>query len=191
LDSAKLSYPGSYSGISKDRYPRHVGRNLFEKFEPFRTLPYSNKTKPVALPPGRAKLSTKPAPTGSTACANTIGTVWVTACSAATVWLAVARITSGVSAKFSREFTIKRSFASRPADFNPHVLTFGPTQFLQSLPDRRYASQSLRIIRSCTHEHTDSRNLPALLRPGGNRPYDRRAAEKCDELAPSHSPPRD
>jgi hypothetical protein len=62
LDSAKLSYPGSYSGISKDRYPRHVGRNLFEKFEPFRTLPYSNKTKPVALPPGRAKLSTKPAP---------------------------------------------------------------------------------------------------------------------------------
>jgi hypothetical protein len=26
------------------------------------------------MPPGRAKLSTEPAPTGSTACANTIGT---------------------------------------------------------------------------------------------------------------------
>ena len=36
LDGAELSYPGSYSGISKDRYSRHVGRDLFEKFEPFR-----------------------------------------------------------------------------------------------------------------------------------------------------------
>ena len=153
-------------------------------------MPYSNKTKPVALPPGRAKLSTKPAPTGSTACANTIGTVWVTACSAATVWLAVARITSGVSAANSvANLRSSAAFASCPADFNPHVLTFGPTQFLQSLPERRYASLSLRIIRSRTHEHTDPRNLPALLRPRGNWPYDRRAAEKCDELAPSHRRP--
>ena len=30
---------------------------------------------PVALPPGRAKLSTKPAPTGSPMFGNTIGTV--------------------------------------------------------------------------------------------------------------------
>jgi hypothetical protein len=84
----------------------------------------------------------------------------------------------GERSQFSREFTIKRGFASCPADFNPHVLTFGPTQFLQSLPERRYASLSLRIIRSRTHKHTDPRNLPALLRPRGNWPYDRRAAEK-------------
>ena len=30
--------------------------------------------KPVALPPGRARLATKPAPTGSATVANTIGT---------------------------------------------------------------------------------------------------------------------
>ena len=41
---------------------------------------YSNWVKPVALPPGRARLSTKPAPTGSATCTNTIGTVRV-ACS--------------------------------------------------------------------------------------------------------------
>ena len=35
----------------------------------------SNKINPVALLLGRARLATKPAPTGSTACANTIGTV--------------------------------------------------------------------------------------------------------------------
>jgi hypothetical protein len=69
-------------------------------------------------------------------------------------------------------------------------LTFGPTQFLQSLPERRYSSLSLRIICSRTHEHTDPRNLSALLRPTGNRPYGRRAAEKCDELASSHRRPR-
>ena len=40
----------------------------------------SNRVNPVALPPGRAKLATKPAPTGSVTCTNTIGTVRV-ACS--------------------------------------------------------------------------------------------------------------
>jgi hypothetical protein len=43
----------------------------------FPLMPYSNKVKPVALPPGRARLSTKPAPTGSGARMNTIGTVRV------------------------------------------------------------------------------------------------------------------
>jgi hypothetical protein len=31
----------------------------------FPLMPYSKRVKPVALPPGRAKLSTNPAPTGS------------------------------------------------------------------------------------------------------------------------------
>jgi hypothetical protein len=43
-------------------------------------MPYSNSMKPVALPPGSARLLTKPAPTGSGTIANTIGTVRV-ACS--------------------------------------------------------------------------------------------------------------
>jgi hypothetical protein len=38
---------------------------------------------------------------------------------------------------------------------------------LQSLPEHRYANLSVRVIRSHTHEHTDPRNLPALLRPRG------------------------
>ena len=43
-------------------------------------MPYSTVIKPVTLPPGRAKLATKPAPTGSTTFANTIGTVRVVCC---------------------------------------------------------------------------------------------------------------
>src|SRR5262249_22408728 len=41
---------------------------------------YSDRENPVATPPGRARLSTKPAPTGSVTLRNTIGTVFV-ACS--------------------------------------------------------------------------------------------------------------
>jgi hypothetical protein len=44
----------------------------------FPPMLYSPDMKPVAVPPGRAKLSAKPAPTGSAAYVNTIGTVGVT-----------------------------------------------------------------------------------------------------------------
>jgi hypothetical protein len=40
----------------------------------FPLMLYSNAKNPVALPPGRAKLSTRPPPTGSAAYVNTIGT---------------------------------------------------------------------------------------------------------------------
>ena len=41
----------------------------------FPLMPYSNEMKPVTLPPGRARLATKPAPTGSVTVAKTIGKV--------------------------------------------------------------------------------------------------------------------
>ena len=58
-------------------------------------------------------------------------------------------MTSGVSATNSvREFTIKRGIASCPANFNPHVLTFGPTEFLKALPERCYSAPPFRVIRT-------------------------------------------
>ena len=51
----------------------------------FPPMLYSAVMKPVALPPGRARLSTKPAPTGSIRIGNTIGTVRVACSSGATV----------------------------------------------------------------------------------------------------------
>jgi hypothetical protein len=50
----------------------------------FALMPYSNWVNPVILPPGRAMLSTKAAPTGSDTTTNTIGTVEVTCCNAIT-----------------------------------------------------------------------------------------------------------
>src|SRR6516165_10699652 len=37
LDDGELTYSGGYGGISKDRYPRHARRDLFEQLQPFRT----------------------------------------------------------------------------------------------------------------------------------------------------------
>jgi hypothetical protein len=46
-------------------------------------MPFSYSSKPVRLPPGRARLATNPDPTGSETCANTIGIVRLWRCSAA------------------------------------------------------------------------------------------------------------
>ena len=61
-------------------------------------MAYSNAINPVVLPPGRAMLSTKPAPTGSITATNTIGTARVASCNAARTELVVPSSTSGESA---------------------------------------------------------------------------------------------
>ena len=75
----------------------------------FALMPYSNWINPVALPPGRAKLSTKPAPTGSGTITNTIGIVRVVCSNGAAAALPVARITSGDSATSSAAYLRKSS----------------------------------------------------------------------------------
>ena len=69
----------------------------------FALVAYSNRVKPVVLPPGRARLSTKPAPTGSTTVTNTIGGALVACSNDPVAALPVARMTSGASASNSAE----------------------------------------------------------------------------------------
>src|SRR5437764_11895526 len=98
LQSAQLSGARGYRRISKDCNALEVRRDLLQQLEHFPLMPYSKLVNPVALPPGRARLSTKPAPTGSDTSTNTIGTVRVDSCRAATGGLPVASRTSGASA---------------------------------------------------------------------------------------------
>ena len=114
----------------------------------FPLKPYSNCIKPVALPPGRARLSTKPAPTGSATTANTIGTVRV-ACSNG-------RHGRGASGEddvrrerdqFRRVFANVVGIARAPAIVDPHVAAVGPAQLLQHLQERRDAGLRFRIVR--------------------------------------------
>ena len=143
--------------------------------------------KPVALPPGRARLSTKPAPTGSGTCANTIGTVRV-ACSNG------ARVASPTGQddirrerdQFRRVSTGSVGIARPPAIVDPHVAADGPAQFLQPLQERSDAGLRFRIVRDQVREHADATHPLGLLRARRERPRSRRAAEERDELAPFH-----
>src|ERR1043166_4943936 len=65
---------------------------------------YSNDMKPISLPPGRARLSTKPAPTGSLAIGKTIGTVRVACSNGLTLETPWARMTSGANAANSAAY---------------------------------------------------------------------------------------
>jgi hypothetical protein len=47
-----------------ERNSRHSWRNLLEQLQPFPGDTVFDTKKPVALPPGRTRLSTKPAATG-------------------------------------------------------------------------------------------------------------------------------
>ncbi len=76
---------------------------------------YSESMNPVALPPGRARLSTKPAPIGSTTCTKTIGTLLVAFRNSATTGLVTARMTSGKRAANSAA-NLRRSSTLPAAD---------------------------------------------------------------------------
>ena len=58
LDGAELARPCRYGATSKDRGSRHARRDLLEQFQPFSAHGIFEAVKPVALPPGRAWLST-------------------------------------------------------------------------------------------------------------------------------------
>src|SRR5215469_11519189 len=86
LNDAELSRTGGRTGIAKDRHTRVTpGAICLSSSSHFPLMLYSNSMKPVALRPGRARLSTKPPATGSAMIGNTIGTVRVASINGPTV----------------------------------------------------------------------------------------------------------
>src|SRR5262249_14855729 len=88
----------------------------------------------------------------------------------------------GLGQKFPRA----PSVALRPSILNHDVATLGPAKFTQPLHKGRRILAKKRGRGSA--EKADGRQLAWLLRAGRERPRHRRAAEKGDELAPSHRP---
>src|SRR5262245_53716503 len=80
----------------------------------FPLTPYSKLMNPVALRPGRARLSTKPEPTGSGTSTNTIGTVRVALSNCFAAGAPVDSMTSGVSAANSAAYLRMRSVSPPP-----------------------------------------------------------------------------
>ena len=141
----------------------------------FALMPYSNWVNPVILPPGRAMLSTKAAPTGSDTPTNTIGTVEATCCNAITAGLADARKTSGASAASSAAYRRWRS---------------------SSFPAQR---MSIRMLRSALQPNSRMRCKKAAMRdcPSASSairfistPMRRIRSACCARAASGHAPPR-
>src|SRR6516225_5964671 len=149
----------------------------------FPLMLYSNSMKPVALRPGRARLSTKPPATGSAMIGNTIGTVRVACINGPTVEVPGARMTSGASAANSAACL---RISGGPVDIDPDVAAFDPTEVLQRLPECADPRLILRVILGYGQEYADKAHPLRLLPSRCERPC-RSASEQRDELAPRHS----
>ena len=111
--------------------------------------------KPVLLPPGRAKLSTRPAPTGSAIIVNTIGTVRV-ACSNGHTGSPLARMTSGRARPVLPRICDCARHRRRPSGVDPHVAAIGPAQLLQALAGTPPDGPALPDRPRHAHEHADA-----------------------------------
>src|SRR5215831_14109831 len=105
LNRSELARPRSQGGIPNDCRSRYTGRDLFEHLQPFPAQTVFVRDEPSGIAArSRARLSTKPAPTGSGTITNTTGTVRVACSNGATPALPLARMTSGASATISSVF---------------------------------------------------------------------------------------
>src|SRR6516165_11624223 len=147
----------------------------------------SRLTKPVTLPPGLARLVTKPEPTGSTRLAKMIGTLRVCCMSNLVVGVPDDKMTSGRSSTSSFVNCCIRSTGRRPAEFDLDVLPLHPAELAQPLAECRNPGLNFRIALGIRHQHADPPHAFGLLRARRQRPRGSRSAEQRDELAPRHS----
>src|SRR5258708_33829784 len=153
----------------------------------FAPMPYSKDVKPVMLPPGRARLSTRP-------CANRIGDVREHDRHGArrspqypgsrTAWTEddVRRQPNQFGCLFSSIILVSPG----PTVVDLEVLPNRPAQLLQPLQERRVALLPLRVVGGIGHQRADSPYPLSLLPAGRHRPRRRRAADERDELAAPH-----
>ena len=142
------------------------------------------KLIPVRLPPGRARLATRPSLTGSSATLKTTGIVAVAA-------LAASREVAGrgdhgdlPTNQFGRHLRQSISLICGPAVYDRYVIALDIAGVFETLVK---STQTLRgPLRRCGVEEPDHRHR-WLLPTRRDRPRRRRAAEQRDELAPFHS----
>src|SRR5262249_20796790 len=140
------------------------------------------------LPPGRARLGTKPPRTGSLTAANTIGMVWVACDSGVKEAVAPATITSGCHSTSSAAYARARS--TSPPGQRTSILTLwpsGPASLRKPLFKARNPDLPSGISLQGGGQKTDPPHPLGLLRARRERPRSGRAAKKDDEVAPSHA----
>ena len=142
----------------------------------------------MILPPGRAKLATKPCATGSLNEATTIGMVRVACFSATTTAELLATITSGAAFTSPAAYAWMRHVAAAKTIVDPDVAPFSPSERFKSLPKRRDADLRLRIVfLGRCDENADPPHAIGLLRAEREWRSDCRARKNSNELPSPHS----
>ena len=141
----------------------------------------------MRLPPGRARLATRPSSTGSPPTMKTIGIVEVAFFAASAAGSAARHDHIDLAADEVGGQGGQPIIATlRPAVFDRHVLSLDIAGFAQSLAERGHI-RCRRAGRPAAEEADHRHRL--LLRAEGRRPYGRRrrrSAKKGAELAPPH-----
>src|SRR6516165_339536 len=162
--------PGAISLSNSGHFPHRV---------------YSNCIKPVALPPGRDRLWTKPEPIGSGTTAKTTGMVRV-AFSINSAPMPVARITSGASATISSAYLrVSGSLPATPANHDLNVPSVCSTQLLKRFQKCHVAFLSAGRVFWYWHQDSDTTKQLTLC-ARGKRPRRSHATEQRNELTPPH-----
>src|SRR5262245_44169685 len=90
--------------------------------------------------------------------------------------------------QLGRVLSIVFDIGSAPAILDPHVVPLGPAQLSQGFDERLNAGPTFWIVfGEAAGEPTNTSQALVLLRARRERPRDRRAADKRDELAAFHS----
>ena len=151
----------------------------------FPPMPYSKLVKPVTLPPGRARLATKPAADRIAATReHDRHGAGQPCCNAPTARRRCGHDDVGAARPISSQHAGSRSTLLSAQRYS--IATFRPsTQPASCSPCRNAASDVPEIPhrRQCSKK-ADHRHALGLLRPRRERPRRRRAAEQRDELAP-------
>ena len=108
--------------IAKRRTPGTTSRNSSNRLA---AISVDWRDKPVTLPPGRAKLATRPLPIGSFAAANIIGMIDVACFAAITAAVEYVMMTSTLSRTNSAAISVKRS--GRPSAQRTSSTTVRPS----------------------------------------------------------------
>ena len=172
-------------GLTKNGDAIQDSERLLKQLQPLRTKLSSNSVNPVTFPPGRARLATRPAPTGSTL-TNTIGIVAVAAFAASAAGAAERHDHIDAEANQLARQCGSRSYclrAQRIVD-REHC---GPRHSRAACSPCRNARQMRRSnaigVTASRKPITGIAGCCARAASGQRR----RAAEQRDELAPSHS----
>ena len=152
---------------------------------PARSVCWSDR--PVTLPPGRAKLATRPVPTGSPAPATTIGMTDVACFAARTFTVPPVTMTSTFCRTNSATISVARSL--RPSADRTSIATVRPS--IQPSSRSRCTKAALRQL--STEALVGFKNpmvgsFSACCARAAERPHRRAADEQRDELAPVHCP---